>query len=54
MAPASAAVFNRLGVDTCCGGGLPLDQAARQAGVELSELLEALAPVLPQATGAGS
>lgn len=46
MAPASGAVFNRFGVDLCCGGGLPLDQAAVQAGVPLDELLAALAPVL--------
>lgn len=47
LAPASAAVFNRLGVDTCCGGGLPLESAAREANVPLDDLLAALAPVIP-------
>jgi iron-sulfur cluster repair protein YtfE (RIC family) len=51
-APASGAIFNRFGVDTCCGGGLPLHEAAREAGVALDELLLALAPVLSLATGA--
>jgi iron-sulfur cluster repair protein YtfE (RIC family) len=40
-------VFNRLGVDTCCGGGLPLESAAREANVPLDDLLAALAPVIP-------
>jgi regulator of cell morphogenesis and NO signaling len=47
LAPDTGAVFNRFGVDTCCGGGLPLDQAAREAGVPLDELLAAIAPMLP-------
>lgn len=47
LAPATGAVFNRLGVDTCCGGGLPLDEAAREAGVPLDELLAELAPLIP-------
>lgn len=47
LAPATGAVFNRFGVDTCCGGGLPLDEAAREAGVPLEELLAAIAPLIP-------
>lgn len=46
QSPASLEIFNRFGVDTCCGGGLPLAEAARAAGVPLGELLAALAPVL--------
>lgn len=48
-APAAAAVFNSFGVDTCCGGALPLDRAAEQAGVPLADLLAALEPVLASA-----
>jgi regulator of cell morphogenesis and NO signaling len=47
LAPDTGAVFNRFGVDTCCGGGLPLDQAAREAGVPLAELLAAIEPLIP-------
>ena len=40
--PDAAAVLNRFGIDTCCGGTLPLDEAAREAGVPVAELLGAL------------
>lgn len=52
MAPASAAVFNRFGVDTCCGGGLAIEDAAREAGVSLEELLAALGPIVSPPAGA--
>ena len=42
--PEAAAVFNRFGIDTCCGGGLTLEQAARSAGVSTETLLAELAP----------
>lgn len=45
-APRTAPILNRLGIDTCCGGGLSLDQAARSAGLELRELLAELQPTL--------
>jgi len=35
-------VFRRFGLDTCCGGELPLATAAEHHDVELSRLLEAL------------
>ena len=54
MAPASGAVFNRYGVDTCCGGGLPLEQAAAEAGVPLDELLKALEPLVATGPGQGA
>lgn len=35
-------VFRRFGLDTCCGGELPLATAAEHHDVELDRLLEAL------------
>ena len=35
-------VFNRFGMDTCCGGGVSVDQAARREGVEVEAVLAAL------------
>jgi regulator of cell morphogenesis and NO signaling len=46
--PAAAAVLNRLGIDTCCGGSLSLAEAAASVGLPLAELLAAL----PQPTEA--
>jgi len=40
--PPTAAVFNALAIDACCGGDRSLSQAAREDGVELGTLLTAL------------
>jgi regulator of cell morphogenesis and NO signaling len=40
--PESLAVFKELGIDTCCGGGATLAEAAARKGVPLPELLKAL------------
>ena len=40
--PAAAAILNRLGIDTCCGGSLSLAEAAASVGVPLPDLLAAL------------
>jgi regulator of cell morphogenesis and NO signaling len=40
--PAALGVFNARGLDTCCGGGLPVAEAARRHGLDLPELLAAL------------
>ena len=40
--PEAAAVFNAFGVDACCGGAAALADAAREAGLEPTVLLEAL------------
>jgi iron-sulfur cluster repair protein YtfE (RIC family) len=40
--PETVAVFNRFGVDACCGGASPMAEAAERDGVPLAELLEAL------------
>ena len=42
--PSAAAVLNRLGIDTCCGGSLPLADAAASVGLPLAQLLAALRP----------
>lgn len=44
--PEAIAVFNRLGFDTCCGGGITVDEAARRDGVDASAVLGALRDVL--------
>jgi regulator of cell morphogenesis and NO signaling len=43
--PAALGVFNAHGLDTCCGGGLPVAEAAAPHGLDLAELLSALEQV---------
>lgn len=45
-APQLVGVFNRLGLDTCCGGTLTLGEAARSAGLTADELRAVLGPAL--------
>lgn len=40
--PDTIAVFNRFGIDSCCGGGVPLVDAARRDGADFDALLAAL------------
>jgi regulator of cell morphogenesis and NO signaling len=40
--PETLAVFNRFGIDSCCGGGVPVADAARRDGADLDPLLAAL------------
>jgi iron-sulfur cluster repair protein YtfE (RIC family) len=46
QAPATLAVFNRLGIDACCGGAVSLEAAAARDGVELDQLLDELEGVV--------
>ncbi len=43
--PAARGVFNAHGLDTCCGGGLPVAEAARRHGLDLAALVAALEQV---------
>lgn len=47
-APGTAEIFNRLGVDTCCGGTLTLAEAARSLGIEPERLRAEIEPALVQ------
>ena len=40
--PGATAVFRRFGLDFCCKGNVPLDESARQRGVDLAEVEGAL------------
>jgi regulator of cell morphogenesis and NO signaling len=48
--PETMPVFNRFGLDTCCGGGAPIAEAARRDGADLNELVKALADALNAAS----
>jgi regulator of cell morphogenesis and NO signaling len=38
--PASLAIFAECGIDSCCGGSLPIGEAARRHGLDADALLE--------------
>ena len=40
--PATVAVFNQFGMDTCCGSTVPIADAAHRDGVRVDQLREAL------------
>lgn len=44
--PETAGVFHRFGLDTCCGGGVSVSDAAQRHGLDVEMLLEALRDVL--------
>jgi regulator of cell morphogenesis and NO signaling len=41
--PARARVFERFGIDYCCGGGKPLTQACVERGIDVRRVLDVLA-----------
>lgn len=44
--PQTVAVFNRFGIDACCGGGVGLEEAAARDGVDVRSLRNALTEVV--------
>lgn len=42
LVPAAVRVLGEAGIDTCCGGALPLGEAARRHGLDVEALLETL------------
>jgi iron-sulfur cluster repair protein YtfE (RIC family) len=40
--PATIAVFNHLGMDTCCGGGVSVSDAAHRESLDVTSVLSAL------------
>lgn len=40
--PATIAVFNEFGIDSCCGGGVELSVAAERDSVEMAVLIDRL------------
>lgn len=48
--PQTRPVFEKHGIDYCCGGGKPLADAARQCGQELPKLIDALKEAIDRPT----
>lgn len=44
--PETVPVFNRFGMDTCCGGGVRVDEAAARDGLDANAVMAALRDVV--------
>lgn len=47
--PETISIFNDFGIDACCGGAVPIAEAALRDGADLDELMAALAAILEEA-----
>jgi len=52
--PRALDLFERTGIDYCCRGALRLDEACRQAGADLADILAALHAIEPSGPAAAS
>ena len=50
--PASKRVFEKLGIDYCCGGGSLISEACEEKGIEFDQLIELLSSEEGRSTGA--
>ncbi len=42
LRPETVAVFSKFKMDSCCGGALPIEEAAKKHGVEAEDILKAI------------
>lgn len=49
--PATGVIFNAYGIDTCCGGGISVEEAARGASVDPKQLCAELEEAVRVAAG---
>lgn len=47
LAPQTLPVLQAMGLDTCCGGGLPLGEVARRHGLDPEQVIQVLQDEVP-------
>jgi iron-sulfur cluster repair protein YtfE (RIC family) len=46
--PTAVSVLNTFGIDSCCGGGTPLDTVVNRHGLDITALMNALDRAVPK------